>query len=55
MSEVKGIAINEYLSQQLSEYFPDECVELGENWETIATIFYRAGIRAIIEPVAELY
>ena len=51
---VNGVTISTFLSQQLAEHFPEECVELGENWEVIATIFYNAGIRSIVEPKEEL-
>lgn len=51
---VNYLDISDFLSQQLREHFPEECVELGENWEVIATIFYNAGIRSMVEPKDEL-
>ena len=35
--------IKQILSEKLDSDYPDECVELGENWETIAAIFYKYG------------
>jgi len=34
------------LEKGLAEDYPEESVELGENWETIALVFYTAGIYA---------
>lgn len=34
------------LSAKLEADHPGECVELGENWELIAEIFYKAGFEA---------
>lgn len=33
----------EILAQKLAESYCDESVELGENWELIAEIFYKKG------------
>ena len=35
----------EVLTKVLSEKYPDNCVETGENWELIAKIFYEEGIK----------
>ena len=35
--------LQEILNNMLEEHFPDWNVELGENWELMAEIFYRVG------------
>ena len=34
------------LGEKLAENYPDDCVELGEQWELIAEIFYKLGFAA---------
>lgn len=38
--------MREILSAKLESDYPEECVEIGENWELIAEIFYKAGFEA---------
>ena len=38
--------MSEILGQKLASEYPDECVEIGENWELIAEIFFKAGFDA---------
>ena len=33
----------DYLLENELKKYPDECVELGDNWELIAKIFYSLG------------
>jgi hypothetical protein len=35
--------LDDILGRILEKEYPDELVELGENWELIATIFYLIG------------
>ena len=35
---------SDVLSKVLAEKYPDDFVELGENWELIAQIFYDIGL-----------
>lgn len=38
--------MSKILSEKLASDYPDECIELGEAWELIAEIFYKAGFEA---------
>jgi hypothetical protein len=40
--------LNKILEEGLAVDHPDESVELGENWEIIAEIFFKAGYESII-------
>jgi hypothetical protein len=46
--------LEQILSRELEKY-PDECVEMGENWELIAKIFYALGLEAASETFAIKY
>ena len=34
------------LDEKLASDYPDESIQMGENWELLAEIFYKAGYEA---------
>ena len=40
------LTYEQILREKLASDYPDEAIELGENWELIAEIFYKLGYEA---------